>query len=262
MKRKRSILAAMLCGTMILSPVNAFAEGAEAIDLVGANYSYHTISEYLLSAMPDGYWRMNNEDTLNVTGTDANFMITGIYHSNQTENIVYTVVELNAETSSRGVLEHFDRSLVPGTENLEVGDLLRLEGYTVLESNPPRFMCMESTEASYVGKASEMIGTDFNDVILHELRISPFYGLGNYSYSQYTLDPVAENLLKFGDVQEDGEVDIIDVISVNKYLLGAKKLPEKGQIAADVNWDLTIDSTDSLTLLKEVVGVTTNFVEQ
>lgn len=58
---------------------------------------------------------------------------------------------------------------------------------------------------------------------------------------------------KYGDVNCDDDVDILDVIALNKYLLGAQKLSAQGQINADVDVNKDIDSTDSLNILKCVV---------
>ena len=58
---------------------------------------------------------------------------------------------------------------------------------------------------------------------------------------------------KYGDVNLDGEVDIMDVISVNKFLLGGMKLDAQAKANADVDASGTLDSTDSLIILKCVV---------
>lgn len=59
--------------------------------------------------------------------------------------------------------------------------------------------------------------------------------------------------VRYGDVNEDGEVDILDVILVNKYLLGSAALTETQKVNGDVNLDSEVDSTDSLNILKYVV---------
>lgn len=59
--------------------------------------------------------------------------------------------------------------------------------------------------------------------------------------------------IKYGDVNCDNEVDILDVIALNKNLLGAQELSAQGRINADVDANKDIDSTDSLNILKCVV---------
>ncbi len=64
-----------------------------------------------------------------------------------------------------------------------------------------------------------------------------------------------------GDVTLDTEIDIMDVIALNKQLLGAETLCDTAKKNADVGGDGTPDETDSLAILKEVVGLTTNLAE-
>lgn len=59
--------------------------------------------------------------------------------------------------------------------------------------------------------------------------------------------------VKYGDVNVDGEVDILDVIKLNKFLLGSDTLTDEGRINADVDVKDGIDTTDSLNILKCVV---------
>lgn len=68
-----------------------------------------------------------------------------------------------------------------------------------------------------------------------------------------TGEPVTSN--NAGDVNVDDEVDILDVIALNKFLLGANQLDPGQKSNADVMADGTLDSTDSLTLLKYVVKI-------
>ena len=57
----------------------------------------------------------------------------------------------------------------------------------------------------------------------------------------------------YGDVNEDGVVNILDVILVNQYLIGEKQLSDQGRINADVDNNKTIETTDALNILKRVV---------
>lgn len=62
-----------------------------------------------------------------------------------------------------------------------------------------------------------------------------------------------------GDVNLDGTVDIMDVISINRYLLGSNKLGPVAKKNADVDGSNTIDTTDSLLILKYVVEIIDSF---
>ena len=61
----------------------------------------------------------------------------------------------------------------------------------------------------------------------------------------------------YGDVDESGVVDIMDVIAINKSLLGGLTLTDQGKTNADVDLNQAIDTTDALNILKAVVKLTT-----
>ena len=56
-----------------------------------------------------------------------------------------------------------------------------------------------------------------------------------------------------GDTNLDCEVNILDVISVNKFILGAKTLDKTEEKNADLNGNGSPDSEDSLAILKDVL---------
>ncbi len=59
--------------------------------------------------------------------------------------------------------------------------------------------------------------------------------------------------LLYGDVNEDGSVDILDVIKLNKVLLAGEELSETGRTLADVDLDGTPSAADSLNILKYTI---------
>lgn len=58
-----------------------------------------------------------------------------------------------------------------------------------------------------------------------------------------------------GDVTLDGAVDIMDVIALNKFLLGSETLSDEAKTAGDADGNGSLDSTDSLNILKFVVEI-------
>jgi hypothetical protein len=68
-----------------------------------------------------------------------------------------------------------------------------------------------------------------------------------------TTEPTAPAPADLGDVNLDGKTDIMDVIALNKSLLGITKLDETARGNADACKDGTLDSKDSLILLKFVL---------
>ena len=61
--------------------------------------------------------------------------------------------------------------------------------------------------------------------------------------------------LKAGDADSSGEVDILDIISLNKAVMGKENLTEEQLKAVDFNNNGKPDPDEALTLLKYVVGL-------
>ncbi len=57
----------------------------------------------------------------------------------------------------------------------------------------------------------------------------------------------------YGDVDCNGKVDILDIIVLNRNLLGTGKLTAQGQLNADVDLDKKPSAKDSLSILKYIV---------
>ena len=65
--------------------------------------------------------------------------------------------------------------------------------------------------------------------------------------------PTEPGNVVYGDVDVDGDVDIMDVIMINKSILGSASLSDQGRKNADVDRNGNIDTTDALNILKNVV---------
>ena len=74
-----------------------------------------------------------------------------------------------------------------------------------------------------------------------------------------TVKPADSADAVLGDVNGDGEIDILDVIALNKFLLGSETFSNAQKTAADVDGNSVIDSTDSLNILKYVVELISSF---
>jgi hypothetical protein len=61
-------------------------------------------------------------------------------------------------------------------------------------------------------------------------------------------DPVGE--VVWGDANEDGKVDVLDVVVTNKHILGVSKLSSQGFKNVDIDESDSITSADSLNVLK------------
>lgn len=58
---------------------------------------------------------------------------------------------------------------------------------------------------------------------------------------------------KYGDANCDNEVDLVDVILVNKHLMIGEKITDQGKLNADVDDNGTMDEVDSLNILKSII---------
>ena len=67
-------------------------------------------------------------------------------------------------------------------------------------------------------------------------------------------EPITSPLI--GDLNLDGTVDILDVIIMNKYLLGVTSLKPEAEQNADADGNGVVDSSDSLVVLKQALGIT------
>lgn len=68
-----------------------------------------------------------------------------------------------------------------------------------------------------------------------------------------------EQEVKAGDADGSGEVDILDVISINKAILGKENLSENGLKAIDFNGNKKPDSDEAMKVLKFIVGLIEDF---
>jgi hypothetical protein len=64
---------------------------------------------------------------------------------------------------------------------------------------------------------------------------------------------------KKGDLNDDGKVDILDVIRLNKSLLGVEQLTDAQTAAADVDGNGKVESNDSLLILKYALEMIDSF---
>jgi aryl-phospho-beta-D-glucosidase BglC (GH1 family) len=71
-----------------------------------------------------------------------------------------------------------------------------------------------------------------------------------YNSETSTTEPAA---LLLGDANADGQVDIIDVILLNKSLMGISELSEQGTLNADIDGDDKPSAADSANIMKYVV---------
>ncbi len=70
-----------------------------------------------------------------------------------------------------------------------------------------------------------------------------------------TKDDEPEEVTLYGDVNVDGKVNVLDVIMLNKNLLGGEEISKIGALNADVDRDGTPSVADSLNILKYMISL-------
>lgn len=143
--------------------------------------------------------------------------------------------------------------------DLKIGDVICLHNWGIAQLDPPFYQPMyewsyvnpKRTEIYYVGSGEKMFGEKFTDVLRY---------MSTYPYLE-NCTRMDDSLFVYGDANDDGAVDILDVIQVNRYLFGADTLDKYEKLWADVDQNDSVDEADSLAILKEVIGLTTNFAE-
>ncbi len=73
-----------------------------------------------------------------------------------------------------------------------------------------------------------------------------------------TTTTAAADEVLYGDVNGDNDVNILDVLTLNKNLLAGEPLSEGARQAADVNGSGAPDASDALAILKYTIGVITS----
>ena len=94
-------------------------------------------------------------------------------------------------------------------------------------------------------------GIDSDITINEGIEITFTVQLGDEAPEPST--PVTEPT--YGDVDGDGDIDIVDVLTLNQYLLGIGDL--KVEANADVDGDNKITDADALNILKSLVKLVT-----
>ena len=81
-----------------------------------------------------------------------------------------------------------------------------------------------------------------------------------YHFESLGTAPETTELLP-GDADGNGKIDILDVITINKAILGKEKLTDEQLKAVDFNSNSKPESSEALMIMKYIVGLITNFTE-
>ncbi|MDE5737882.1 MAG: dockerin type I repeat-containing protein [Oscillospiraceae bacterium] len=101
---------------------------------------------------------------------------------------------------------------------------------------------------------AEILKHSFDDLKFKIINGALYYGENLIGYPTVKSENKVINLNK-GDVTGDGEVDITDIIVANKAILGQKPLTAEQVKALDIDQNGIVDTTDSLMIMKYIVGL-------
>jgi beta-mannanase len=89
-------------------------------------------------------------------------------------------------------------------------------------------------------------------ITLSELPDDLYVWKGSTEVTEPTDTTDGDDIL-YGDVNDDGSISILDVIAINKSLMGSHTLTSAGKAAADVDQDGVLTAADSLSIMKYCV---------
>lgn len=90
--------------------------------------------------------------------------------------------------------------------------------------------------------------------------ITGIKGFENYKLSgKIIVDTDESQNVLYGDVNNDGIIDITDATMIQKYIVGIEKFTDDQFKRADVNFDGSIDVSDATLISKYIVGIVNSF---
>ncbi|MEE0061313.1 MAG: dockerin type I domain-containing protein [Acutalibacteraceae bacterium] len=102
------------------------------------------------------------------------------------------------------------------------------------------FEPLTDSEGNYVTKADDYWEYE-------KVALNPYFDM-DYDYVETTLK---------GDISGDDEVNVIDVVLLQRHILSMSQLNDEQLARADVNGDSTVDLIDVVILARMLVGITT-----
>ena len=273
MKKNNKLIAALCAMAMAVSSFGAFSAAAltsgdraadvtdEGRPILLKNMNYFANKTYSVESDTFQYLEENGRMQLATDLLDYDkgvyYMVSGLLYGSDdyADEVVNVCLTKMLSPDAKGYGERVLLYNIPegfDFATVQIGDIYigTDETGAVLETAPGM---LSTSKMELVGNGLDLFGEDFQKVIDYE-----------YLTDQEILNKgdQAKNEPLLGDVRNDGGLDILDVIALNQYLLGSCTLDAYSREAADVDKNGTIDTTDSLMILKEVVEVTKDFVEK
>ena len=153
------------------------------------------------------------------------------------------------------------------SESVKYGDIIEYRGNSLVWTTGTQFNELILDESKSINDSFEIIGNIFENPTLDVeskdingesvIFVHPADG-ATYLIERGSTEQILIDLKLYpnqqGDTNDSNDVNIIDVISLNKYIIGVRSLSESAIPAADMNSDGNINSEDSLALLNSIVS--------
>lgn len=182
-------------------------------------------------------------------------LVTGMYSNQGETEICYYMLSDMAYGQGTEILvsaEEVRKQLQEDSEMPVLGDFLECNA-SVMETWPGQLGFYEEEGCiRNLGHSTDLFGQEFNKVIHHYLNVNAARE-NEWNANLTSID------IYYGDIDDNDSVDIVDVIVLNKNLLTGYAVNDYGQTAADVDHNGIVNATDSLNILKYVVGIIDDF---
>ncbi|MDE5737857.1 MAG: dockerin type I repeat-containing protein, partial [Oscillospiraceae bacterium] len=214
---------------------------------------YYTNLEIVLD--DDGYVMFDDDD--NVICTDGKHLMTYSYHE-----IAFVYTDANGDMIIVDNINYW--KYAPGSDVVfyRVTD----DGTPILNDNgeidyylqKKRLLKYEGTGVySYIDNDGENVYTQgkwYYGLLTWKTEIERLAVWEGELIDFVPKDQMTDAKILKGDATEDGEVDILDVITVNKSILGQKIMSSSALKASDIDGDGIVSPNDSLAIMTYIVG--------
>ncbi len=182
------------------------------------------------------------DDVVDMVGYDKYNAVDGLPNLSSISSTFYSLVQ---STDGEKMVAMTENDSIPSLENLLNDKAAWLYfcpwymNYLTSEQNNPVDNLIEIYQSDYC-------------ITLDELPDLKSYPITEGEQPTEDSTPAPDDV-QYGDTNCDGEVDVLDIIVLNKNLLGGGSLTEQGKLNADVDGDGAAGANDSLNIMKYIV---------
>ncbi|MBE6875542.1 MAG: cellulose 1,4-beta-cellobiosidase [Ruminococcus sp.] len=252
--------------TNIPSGAKAYSTGDATVPTVGL---------YLAQQLLDREWKIGRDD-IGLTRLDHNGSLGRFFSQTVWIPNSYNGTMPNGDTLANGATFLSIRTMYEGNYGSKAGAKTSDEALALVQELKAAYEKDVAAGADWSGKTSELSASSaegaaalakFKNVAAVDLYYHRFWhagdimmALGDMATLYPDLTPTTSEEptdILWGDADCSGEVDILDVITLNKAILGKETMSTQGEKNADVDQSGKPDSTDALNIMKLIVQIYT-----